>query len=172
MVAMTMLISNGNTQLPTGSSPIQRRATSTTQGESKPIPSESIVPIQVDSYLEHEWESESDAGDVEDTQPTVSADGERPSSWKTALYSGLVRVVAEAKGAASRRVVRFVKKQLVHLEIGNETFAYNNSLRGTKLIFVVGQSGTGKSTMLKEVTGQDLTIGKGITSGKVYILLD
>ncbi|KAI9728601.1 MAG: hypothetical protein M1834_007629 [Cirrosporium novae-zelandiae] len=36
---------------------------------------------------------------------------------------------------------------------------------GTKLIFVVGQSGTGKTTMLQELTGMDLKVGVKINSG-------
>ncbi|KAI0104216.1 hypothetical protein GGR51DRAFT_522029 [Nemania sp. FL0031] len=74
-------------------------------------------------------------------------DGERPQNRTTGLYSGLKRLVAEAKGAASKPVINFC------------------SLNGTKLIFVVGQSGTGKSTFLREISSMELHIGKTRNSG-------
>lgn len=42
----------------------------------------------------------------------------------------------------------------------------SQSLPGTKVIFVMGQSGTGKTTMLQELTGLDLKVGSTLSSGK------
>ncbi|KAI1111265.1 P-loop containing nucleoside triphosphate hydrolase protein [Nemania sp. NC0429] len=66
-----------------------------------------------------------------------------------ALCSSLKGLVRLAKGAASAHVVSFIEKYL----------------KGTKLIFVVGQSGAGKSTFLREVSGMDIRIGKSRNSG-------
>ncbi|KAK3900986.1 P-loop containing nucleoside triphosphate hydrolase protein [Staphylotrichum tortipilum] len=61
----------------------------------------------------------------------------------------LKKVVAAAKGKATYQVVEFIKH---HLE-------------GTKLIFVFGRTGTGKTTLLKELTGMDLKVGEKLGSG-------
>ncbi|KAI0502736.1 P-loop containing nucleoside triphosphate hydrolase protein [Xylaria bambusicola] len=75
--------------------------------------------------------------------------GKRPENWTMAVSMGLKILVAEAKGMASKPVIKYIKRYL----------------NGTKLIFVVGQSGTGKSTFLREISGMDLQIGKTRNSG-------
>ncbi|KAI8676078.1 hypothetical protein NCS56_00494700 [Fusarium sp. Ph1] len=74
---------------------------------------------------------------------------EAPRSWKWALNK-LTKLVIETKGAATGEVVKFVMKHLA----------------GTKLIFVVGKAGTGKTTILAELTGlPGLEPGKTLKSG-------
>ncbi|KAK0613548.1 P-loop containing nucleoside triphosphate hydrolase protein [Immersiella caudata] len=79
----------------------------------------------------------------------ISASGKRPKSWNMLRFETLKNLVADAKGAASKPVMNFI----------------NTYLRGTKLIFVVGAAGTGKSKLLSEITGLDLKVGKGYASG-------
>ena len=59
-------------------------------------------------------------------------------------------------------------RDLARLLLGG---ADRQSLQGTKLIFVVGVSGTGKTTLLTEITEQQLVVGKGHTSGKFRSIL-
>ncbi|RSM04421.1 hypothetical protein CEP52_006851 [Fusarium oligoseptatum] len=74
---------------------------------------------------------------------------EVPRSWKWALNK-LTKLVTETKGAATTEVVKFVMKHLA----------------GTKLIFVVGKAGTGKTTILAELTGlPGLEPGETLKSG-------
>ncbi|KAH8197457.1 hypothetical protein TruAng_008388 [Truncatella angustata] len=63
-------------------------------------------------------------------------DDEIPRSWSWA-FKKLTRLVTEARGEATAQIIKFVSKHL----------------RGTKLIFVVGKAGTGKTTILSELTG-------------------
>jgi Cdc6-like AAA superfamily ATPase len=108
---------------------------------------------------------------------SIPPDGERPSGWTTGLYSQLKQLVRDAKGAASKPVVRFIKKQSVpliyspvlcslpwFLRYGYRIDTFR-SLRGTKLILVVGQTGTGKSSLIRELTGQDVVVGHTHESG-------
>ncbi|KAH7310142.1 P-loop containing nucleoside triphosphate hydrolase protein [Rhexocercosporidium sp. MPI-PUGE-AT-0058] len=76
-------------------------------------------------------------------------DDENVSNLRYWSYQHLKRLVVKAKGGASKQVVKFVKTYL----------------GGTKLIFVVGQSGTGKTTMLRELSGLDLKVGGTLNSG-------
>ncbi|KAH0531365.1 hypothetical protein TsFJ059_000205, partial [Trichoderma semiorbis] len=64
-------------------------------------------------------------------------------------YNTLCRHLADANGAISWRVMSFL-----HESLGN-----------TKLILVVGQAGTGKSSILEELTGLDLTVAGTLESG-------
>jgi ABC-type cobalamin/Fe3+-siderophores transport system ATPase subunit len=41
----------------------------------------------------------------------------------------------------------------------------STSLQGTRLIFVFGRTGTGKTTLLRELTGMDLKVGESLSSG-------
>ncbi|KAI1808877.1 P-loop containing nucleoside triphosphate hydrolase protein [Daldinia bambusicola] len=79
--------------------------------------------------------------------PSISDDNDdEPSSgWGQRRLMKLLNNVS----TAPKRVVRYVEKHL----------------KGTKLIFVVGQTGTGKSTILQELTGLDLNIGYTLKSG-------
>jgi len=43
------------------------------------------------------------------------------------------------------------------------------SLHGTKLIFVFGKTGAGKTTILKELTSMDLKVGDRLGSGIVAL---
>ncbi|KAM0547234.1 hypothetical protein ACHAPJ_010496 [Fusarium lateritium] len=72
-----------------------------------------------------------------------------PPRW-TWAFTQLRKLVTEAKGAATDEVVKFVMKHL----------------SGTKLIFVVGKTGTGKTTILSELTGlAELEAGKTLKAG-------
>ncbi|RSL54326.1 hypothetical protein CEP54_009948 [Fusarium duplospermum] len=64
-------------------------------------------------------------------------------------YERLCGLLKQAKGAASKPVLNFIK----------------NHMGGTKLIFVMGQAGTGKTTILEELTGIDLGVGHTSSSG-------
>ncbi|KAI0465524.1 P-loop containing nucleoside triphosphate hydrolase protein [Xylaria cf. heliscus] len=81
--------------------------------------------------------------------PADSPSGDQSQKRTTGLYSTFKKLVVSAKGAASKSVIKYIEKHLT----------------GTKLIFVVGQSGTGKSTFLREISGMELHIGKSRNSG-------
>ncbi|KAI0099377.1 P-loop containing nucleoside triphosphate hydrolase protein [Daldinia grandis] len=106
-------------------------------------------------YSKGDSDSNSDASDDEDDSIEPGAPipgsngGKRSKNWTKWAYKNLMKTVSAAKGVASKPVVRFVKEHL----------------KGTKLIFVVGQTGTGKSTILRELTGLDLKIGYTWKSG-------
>ncbi|KAG7294460.1 hypothetical protein NEMBOFW57_004533 [Staphylotrichum longicolle] len=113
------------------------------------------VGVDTDTDMESDSDSNLHATSNDKNGATIDipSDGERPGSWRMGLYSNLKQLVREAKGAASKPVVRFIRKYL----------------RGTKLILVVGQTGTGKSTLLRELTGLDLAVGHTHNSGtKAY----
>ncbi|KAI1733404.1 P-loop containing nucleoside triphosphate hydrolase protein [Xylaria scruposa] len=99
--------------------------------------------------LTGDTDCDSDTSKESDEHPTSPHGGERPHNWTTGLYSSLEKLVVKAKGTASKPVVNYIKKHLSR----------------TKLIFVVSQSGTGKSTFLHEISGMDLHIGKTRNSG-------
>ncbi|KAH6856874.1 P-loop containing nucleoside triphosphate hydrolase protein [Chaetomium sp. MPI-CAGE-AT-0009] len=116
-----------------------------------------------DTAIDSESDIEGDAADSANSRISIPSDGGRPEGYTTGVYSSLRMLVAEAKGAASKPVVRFIKKYL----------------KGTKLIFVVGQTGTGKSSLLRELTGQDITVGTeeyevcpAIIHGEQYLFVD
>lgn len=52
----------------------------------------------------------SDTSEGSDPHISVPSDGQRPDGWTTGIYSTLKTLVTEAKGAASKPVVRFIKK--------------------------------------------------------------
>lgn len=61
--------------------------------------------------------SDSDSGPDTEQPPETAAedimipsDGDRPQGWSIGLYSHLKKLVKESKGAASRPVVKFIKK--------------------------------------------------------------
>ncbi|PKS05089.1 hypothetical protein jhhlp_008456 [Lomentospora prolificans] len=134
-------------RIPSGQDPSSKRELSNN------IPSK---PLKLDPNIEwaffdndgieaSESEHEGDGDPVTDHDEIIS----NPNSSTSWGYKKLVRLVKKAKGAASRPVIAFIKKHL----------------QGTKLILVMGQSGTGKTTMLKELTGLDLHIGDTMASG-------
>ena len=75
--------------------------------------------------------------------------------------------MTEAKGAATDEVVKFVMKQYVTgTAYPLKILILVDSLSGTKLIFVVGKTGTGKTTILSELTGlAELEAGKTLKAG-------
>jgi predicted ATPase len=38
-------------------------------------------------------------------------------------------------------------------------------MSGTRVIFVTGETGTGKSSLLEELTGETIPVGRGLKSG-------
>ncbi|KAI1122115.1 P-loop containing nucleoside triphosphate hydrolase protein [Nemania abortiva] len=76
-------------------------------------------------------------------------DGERPHDLTTGPFSRLIKLIIETKGVNSKPLVKYIKDHLCE----------------TKLIFVVGQSGAGKSTFISEISGMELHIGKTRNSG-------
>ncbi|KAI1466181.1 P-loop containing nucleoside triphosphate hydrolase protein [Daldinia caldariorum] len=98
-----------------------------------------------------EPDDRSDASDYDSdfsfVTPSISDDdGDEPSTeWG---QKRLMKLLNNVSGAP-KRVIRYVEKYL----------------KSTKLIFVVGQTGTGKSTILQELTGLDLNIGYTLKSG-------
>ncbi|KAI1477500.1 P-loop containing nucleoside triphosphate hydrolase protein [Daldinia eschscholtzii] len=91
-----------------------------------------------------EWEGDSDFGWQ---TPSISDDEDDESS--NGRYQGRLMKLLNSASGMTNRAVRYVEKHL----------------KGTKLIFVVGQAGTGKSTLLQELTGLDLNIGYTLKSG-------
>ncbi|KAF4341652.1 hypothetical protein FBEOM_4390 [Fusarium beomiforme] len=96
-----------------------------------------------------------DQGDGESEVPeetnsgSLGATGKKPSIW-TWGFRELNSLLTEAKGAATNEVVKFVRRHLV----------------GTKLIFVVGKAGTGKTSILSELTFLDeLKVGTTLKTG-------
>ncbi|OAP63650.1 hypothetical protein AYL99_02877 [Fonsecaea erecta] len=78
-------------------------------------------------------------------------------------FNKLLKKATDAKGAASKPVIYFIKQ----------------FFGGTKLVFVTGQTGTGKSTILSELTGLDVSIGTrnyqicpAIIKGEQYLFID
>ncbi|EXJ75707.1 uncharacterized protein A1O5_00214 [Cladophialophora psammophila CBS 110553] len=94
-----------------------------------------------------------DEEDGEHTSTTATPNEEANESLDTWKPPGrlewLLTLVTEAKGAATKQVVYFIKK----------------FFGGTKLIFVTGQTGAGKTTILRELTGLDLEVGWTMNSG-------
>ncbi|KAF4446959.1 hypothetical protein F53441_9430 [Fusarium austroafricanum] len=83
-----------------------------------------------------------------------------PRHW-TWGYDKLKKLLSEAKGAASNEVVKFVTKHLA----------------GTKLIFVVSKTRTGKTSILSELTGLEslqpgTTLKTGIIDDEQYLFID
>ncbi|OCK73994.1 hypothetical protein K432DRAFT_270626, partial [Lepidopterella palustris CBS 459.81] len=61
----------------------------------------------------------------------------------------LRKMLKAAKGLTNFTILDFLKKHLL----------------GTKLIFVLGKTGTGKTSLLQELVGQDLHVGHSLESG-------
>ncbi|KAF1837264.1 hypothetical protein BDW02DRAFT_628177 [Decorospora gaudefroyi] len=108
------------------------------------------VPQDLDDTLDDDLGLDSECDD-----PTEDGK-EKESRWKGVPYASfnwtyqkLARLVRDSKGKASTVVVKFVKKHL----------------GGTKLIFVVGKSGKGKTSLLRELTGLDLHVGSTLKAG-------
>ncbi|KAI8297924.1 hypothetical protein K4K59_003140 [Colletotrichum sp. SAR11_240] len=92
--------------------------------------------------------------DTDDSQSNERAIGKpRPdiskTNWKHWSTEHLKSLVSKAKGGVSKAVLAFIK----------------STMKDTKLIFVMGKSGTGKSSLLNELTGMDLHVGTSLKSG-------
>ncbi|KAI8959633.1 hypothetical protein F5Y11DRAFT_332418 [Daldinia sp. FL1419] len=85
------------------------------------------------------------SSDSDDSNPDDD-DNEKSQGW---IHNQLKTLSDGIKGLTTKRVIRFVEKYL----------------KGTKLIFVVGQTGTGKSTILQELTGLKPEVGHTLESG-------
>lgn len=87
-------------------------ATHTPRGEAKlttptgnaPPPAPTLVCVPDDTY------DDTSDDDGTEGQLNISTSSERPEGWVTGAFSGLKRIVAEAKGAASKPVVDFIRK--------------------------------------------------------------
>jgi hypothetical protein len=62
----------------------------------------------MDSDSELDSGSHAASNDKSGTTINIPPDGERPGSWRMGLYSNLKQLVRDAKGAASKPVVRFI----------------------------------------------------------------
>jgi hypothetical protein len=78
------------------------------------------LPFREDSNHDSNFDNSESADADTDTDTddavshvSVASDGHRPEGWTTGLYSTLKTLVKEAKGAASKPVVRFVKNSLL-----------------------------------------------------------
>ncbi|KAH6687239.1 hypothetical protein F5X68DRAFT_239753 [Plectosphaerella plurivora] len=107
------------------------------------------------SSVDDENDPETPESDPED-RDTIPGNDEaalgalNSNNWTSWSFKQLTRLVRSSKGAVSEAMLRLIKKHM----------------RGTKLIFVMGQSGTGKTTMLRELTGMDeLKVGHAMGSG-------
>lgn len=67
--------------------------------------------VATDADADGETDIDSDDADDSDFSVDIPSDGDRPEDWITGAYSTLKSLVTGAKGAASKRVVRFIKKQ-------------------------------------------------------------
>ncbi|KAJ8118321.1 hypothetical protein ONZ43_g4011 [Nemania bipapillata] len=112
--------------------------TDITKFEDVPIRDEEPDLMSQVLSLTKDIDIDSDIEEEDTGKPGASPDVKSPQKSTTGLFPSLKKMVSEAKGAASNR---------------------------TKLIFVVGQSGTGKSTFLREISGVDLPVGKTRNSG-------
>ncbi|RMJ18125.1 hypothetical protein CDV36_002230 [Fusarium kuroshium] len=97
------------------------------------------------THLDDDCEA-TDSEESLDDKPDPEAVGETAGTWS---FKGLSELIKKAKGAASKPVIEFIR----------------HHLRGTKLIFVMGQTGTGKTSILQELTGIDLGVGHTSKSG-------
>ncbi|KAI0420847.1 P-loop containing nucleoside triphosphate hydrolase protein [Xylaria grammica] len=138
--------SNTIKQSTSSSSPLPKP---TSPDEDAPNPGVNTAPMSQASLLTDGIDAGGATGNQSVEQAMMPLNRERPRNWITGVSSTLTNLVTEAKGIASKPVVSFIEKHL----------------KGTKLIFVVGQSGTGKSTFIKEISGMDIHIGKTRKSG-------
>ncbi|KAJ4865449.1 50S ribosome-binding GTPase domain-containing protein [Trichoderma breve] len=113
---------------------------------SHPTPSASPLDYQLISSAASQFDLEPEIGpEDESTSPNKEPVDKNSQHW----YKTMCRHLSDANGAVSGAVLSFVKK----------------NLENTKLILVLGQAGTGKSTILEELTGQKLTTAGTLKSG-------
>ncbi|EWY81643.1 hypothetical protein FOYG_15868 [Fusarium oxysporum NRRL 32931] len=93
--------------------------------------SEDQYSTQVDGMAYDDDDSPEDA-----THNSAHQNLDQPSPKWTWGFKKLSTLLSEARGAVNERIISFV----------------GNHLRGTKLIFVVGKAGTGKTSILSELT--------------------
>jgi hypothetical protein len=68
-----------------------------------------MEPVQFVSGSDNDLSDEDELLDEADLD--ITATSERSSSWATLSYTHLKKIVTKAKGAATKPVVRFIKKQ-------------------------------------------------------------
>ncbi|KKP04442.1 hypothetical protein THAR02_03449 [Trichoderma harzianum] len=121
-------------------------------GGPHPTPSASRLDYQLISSAASQFDLEPEIGpEDESTNPNKEPVDKNSQHW----YKTMCRHLSDANGAVSGAVLSFVKK----------------NLKNTKLILVLGQAGTGKSTILEELTGLNLTTAGTLKSGTVVPLV-
>ncbi|KAI1773449.1 hypothetical protein F4818DRAFT_110110 [Hypoxylon cercidicola] len=109
-----------------------------THTDEPPAPTAATIPW-VDSSFESTvsmYTPPSSSNSGVSTEKSQSNDNDKTPRW-TWSYKKLKSILVKTKGKTTDMVINFVMEHL----------------RGTKLIFVVGQAGTGKTTILSELTG-------------------
>ncbi|KAL6790823.1 P-loop containing nucleoside triphosphate hydrolase protein [Trichoderma sp. SZMC 28012] len=122
--------------------------TNTTAIDAGPHPSPAAAPLDCQSIPRADGQFDRD---LENKQAIKSSNFNEEFADKKSRhwYNNLCRHLADANGAVSETVLTFLF----------------TSLGNTKMILVVGQAGTGKSTILEELTGLDLTVAGSLKSG-------
>ncbi|KAI0201805.1 P-loop containing nucleoside triphosphate hydrolase protein [Astrocystis sublimbata] len=100
-----------------------------------------------------EVDADTDTSDEDYQNQDDSSGGGWLQTWTTDLFPILKSLAADPNGIVGKSVVNFMKKYL----------------KGTRLVFVVGQTGAGKSTFIGEISHADPHVEKTRNSGtKTY----